>query len=112
MVWHAGLTQIDSNNLERVQKAAFSILLGKEYLSYENSLNTLGMNRLDDRRELLCAKFAKKAQKSDKFSAWFVRDEKVINTRSRPKNVKEVETRTTRFRKSALPYLTSILNKN
>ena len=99
VVWHAGLTQVDSTNLERVQKAAFSIILGKEYICYENALNKLGMKRLDDRRLLLCTKFAKKAEKSQKFSAWFVKDEKVVNTRSLPKNMKEVKTRTTRFRK-------------
>ena len=52
VVWHAGLTQVDITNLERVQKAAFSIILGKEYICYENALNKLGMKRLDDKRLL------------------------------------------------------------
>jgi hypothetical protein len=111
VVWHAGLTKIDSTNLERVQKSAFSIILGKEYKSYENSLNKLGMPTLHERREILCAKFAKKALKSEKFSTWFVRDRKEVNTRRKANTVREVDTRTTRFRKSALPFITSILNK-
>ena len=66
VVWHAGLTKIYSTNLERVQKSAFSIILGKEYKSYEYSLNKLGMPILHERREIRCAKFAKKALKSEK----------------------------------------------
>ena len=69
------------------------------------------MKTLHERRDILCGKFALKAFKSEKFNKWFVRDTKVVNTRRAPKTVKEVEARTTRFRKSALPYLTSILNK-
>ena len=41
-VWHAGLTQINSTDIERVQKSAFSIILGKHYSSYENALRILG----------------------------------------------------------------------
>ena len=43
VVWHAELTQVDSTNLERVQKAVFFIILGKKYVCYNNSLNILGI---------------------------------------------------------------------
>ena len=99
-------------NIERVQKAAFSVILGKDYISYENSLSVLGMKKLENRREALCAQFARKAPKSDKVSSWFVRDQKEVNTRRTEKTVKEVQTRTSRFRKSALPYIKTILNKS
>ena len=111
-VWHSGLTQINNTDIERVQKAAFSIILGKQYKSYENALLTLNMEKLNDRRESICLKFAQKSYKSEKFSSWFVPDYKAINTRRKLKNVKVVGTRTARFEKSALPYLTKIINKN
>ena len=34
VVWHAGLSQINSGDIERVQKAACSIILGKHYNSW------------------------------------------------------------------------------
>ena len=33
-VWHPGLTQNNSTDIERVQKSAFSIILGSQYKSY------------------------------------------------------------------------------
>ena len=111
-VWHAGLTQINSTDIEHVQKSAFSIILGKNYKSYENALRILGMEKLKDRRENICLKFAQKSLKSKKFSSWFVPDTKSVNTRRKLTKVKGVKTRTARFEKSALPFLSSILNKN
>ena len=110
VVWHSGLTQENEANIERVQKCALSIILGKNYMSYENALITLDLESLFSRREKLCLKFAKKALVSEKFSSWFVRDENVQNTRRKVKTVKPAATRTTRFQKSALPYMTTILN--
>ena len=111
-VWHPGLTQNNSTDIERVQKSAFSIILGSQYKNYHNALMTLKMEKLEDRREAICLKFAQKSFKSKKFSSWFVPDSKEINTRRELKMVKEVKTRTNRFKKSALPYMTGILNKN
>ena len=56
-------------------------------------------------------KFAQNAFRSEKFSKWFVPDQKVRNTRSKPRRAKIVNTRTARFRKSALPYMTNLINK-
>ena len=110
VVWHSGLTIENKANIERVQKSALAIILGKKYINYENALSTLNIERLCVRREKLCLKFAKKSLASEKFSSWFVRDENVQNTRRLVKTVKPALARTTRFGKSALPYLTTILN--
>ena len=111
VVWHAGLTTKNTSDIERVQKCALAIILGQKYLSYENALNFLGLNRLKIRRESLCLKFAEKALKSEKHKSWFVLDSNPNNTRRIVKKVKSVQCRTQRFLKSALPYLTSLLNK-
>ena len=110
VVWHAGLTQINTSDIERVQKSACAIILGKKYTNYQAALEYLGLDRLDSRREALSVKFAKKALKSQKYSSWFAADSNLPNTRRVLKNVKEAQCRTTRFKKSALPYLTHLLN--
>ena len=67
--------------------------------------------KLSTRREALCLKFAQKSLKNSKYMSWFVPDLKETNTRRIKYTVKEVQTRTKRFEKSALPYLTHLLNK-
>ena len=110
VVWHAGLTLENKATIERVQKSALAIILGKGYICYDNALSTLKLEKLCVRRDKLCLKFARKSLASKKYCTWFVPDEKIQNTRRKNKTVKPALTRTTRFQKSALPYLTSILN--
>ena len=66
-VWEPGLSQLEVRQIERVQKSAFSAILGDEYLSYENALSILNMKRLSKRRYDLCVKFAKKFSLHHKF---------------------------------------------
>ena len=110
VVWHAGLTQINTADIERVQKSACAIILGKQYEGYQAALSTLGLERLNVRRQNLSLKFAKKAFKSEKYASWFVKDTNDNNTRRKVKVVKEAQCRTRRLQKSAIPYLTSLLN--
>jgi hypothetical protein len=112
VVWHPGLTKINTTEIEQVQKSAFAIILGKDYNNYEHALQTLGRERLSQRRENLCLKFAMKSFKSEKFQSWFTVDSNPMNTRRKLKKVKEADTRTARFKKSALPYMTSLINKS
>ena len=65
-VWHSSLTQGNIDDLERVQKSAFKIILGNEYTSYEKSLVKLDMETLYIRREQLCLYFALKCLKNPK----------------------------------------------
>ena len=103
--WSPGLTVGDSNKIERVQKSAFAIILGKQYSSYRKALEQLQMETLVDRRVTLCQKFARKAYTSEKFTNWFSESESVLK-------LKEVNTRTARYWKSPLPYLTDLLNND
>ena len=68
-VWHPGLTQLEVRNLERVQKCAFSIILGQQYLNYKQAMTSLGCDSLNDRREKLCQSFAKLFNRSHQFVA-------------------------------------------
>ena len=109
VVWHPGLTKINTITIERVQKAAFSVTLGKDYINYENALQVLGMKKLSLRREQLCLKFEKKSLKSKKFNSWFSLDRKQVN-KNQNENGKTDQNHMW-FQKSALPYMTNLLSK-
>ena len=64
VVWHPGLTQNNTVDIERVQKSALAIILGKSYNSYENALKLLNIEKLTTRREKLCLNFARKSEKN------------------------------------------------
>ena len=111
-VWHPGLTQIERTNIERLQKTALAIIRGKNHTTYRDALIYFNMKTLDERRNELCLKFAKKALKSEKFCKWFSKNYNIVNTRCPKTSLREVYTRTSRYAKSPLPYLTKLLNKN
>ena len=101
--WSPGLKVSDSNQIERVQKSALAIILGDEYTKYSNALRILKLDTLVDRRDALCLKFAKKFFLSEKFSQLFCESDTGMK-------LAEVKTRTSRYWKSPLPYLTDLLN--
>ena len=119
-VWQPALTHHEEKQIERVQKCALAIVMGDKYNNYDEAREVLGIDRLSDRRKTLCENFARKAAKSDRFQNWFnqieYKDNKCsISTRSK-KNTKSplyhtIPTRTRRYKKSPLPYLTEMLNQ-
>ena len=114
-VWAAGLSQGQVAQIERVQKTVCAVILGNNYRGYENALNVLEISKLSERRKVLCFNFAKKAIKNDKYQHWFALNDQNqlgVQTRSDKTGLKTVETRTNRYRKSAIPYLTTLLNDN
>ena len=55
--WHSSLTKTNRNDIERVQKAAVKVIMGKLYTTYKNGLEYLKIDTLDKRREKLCLHF-------------------------------------------------------
>ena len=109
-VWHSGLTQKDSADIERVQKVAFQIILDDQYATYQAACVTLNTLPLEQRREHLCLTFATKNLKGE--NTFFTLDNNPINTRRKKNIVKEFKCRTARYEKSSLPYLAKLLNQN
>ena len=109
--WHPGLTNSDRNKIERVQKSALSIILGRTYKSYNKALKSLQLDSLFNRREKLCKKFSMKCIKNPKFTKWFKPNIKSAPTRGIPSKFCEVNARLERFEKSPINYLTKLLNK-
>ena len=106
--WNSGLTVKLSMELERVQKVAVSIILGKS-LPYEIALDYLGLEPLYVRREALCLKFAKKTVGS-RHSDIFNHNKLPYNTRRKEKFA-HPRCRTSRFFNSPVNYLTRLLNR-
>ena len=111
-VWTPALTKGQITQIERVQKTVCAVILGSRYSDYNSAIKTLDLKNLSDRRLELCKTFSKNCFKSEKYNTWFVkRNEHAINTRSKKNTLKQVTTRTTRYEKSPLPYMTALLNK-
>jgi hypothetical protein len=106
-VWNPAITKCEVSQIERVQKTACAIILGKQYESYMQALDCLKLESLEDRRVTLCKAFAFKSQKHEKFQNWFEYSEQPSLTTFEP-----VPCRTNRYKRSPLPYLTDLLNEN
>ena len=112
-VWTGGLTQDETNQIERVQKAAFAIILGSSYNCYTEALLTLDSESLETRRKFINLKFAKQSLKNDKFAHWFCNKPTNVHSMrmrsSKEKKILPVQARTVSFQKSPLAYLTQLL---
>ena len=108
--WQGGLSQAEKTDLERIQKSACHIILGHNYTSYSTALDSLELETLEYRRNLLSLKFALKSEKHKKFRFWFKRNEKRTNTRQPGLKYHRVKAFHTRFEKSPLSFLTNMLN--
>ena len=110
--WHGGINLDDQIDIERIQKSACHIILGDSYSSYKNALKTLCLDSLSVRRNGLCLKFAKKAEKHPKHSKWFKPNDNDVNTRQTKTKYKEVLAKHSRLQKSPLSFLTDMLHDN
>ena len=109
--FHGALTVQQSLDLEMLQKKAFAIILGPQYRNYDNALNILCQEKLNIRRLQLCEKFAIKCTKNPRHADLFEqRGSEFKNTRKKQKFI-EPKCTTTRYYKSAVPFLTRLLNK-
>ena len=109
-VWNSGITKENSIHIERVQKSALAVILGRDYSSYEEACATLDIETLSNRREQLCYSFALKSSKHIEYKHWFVKNQNHMNTRSQKPCFKPAQARTQRFQSSPIPYMTHLLN--
>jgi len=111
VVWHSSLTIKNRNDIERVQKVAVRIILGKNFRNYNDGLKILHLQNLNDRRENFCLKFAQKCLKNDKVKNMFPLKLNQMKKRKSEK-FKVKFSKTKRYRKSAIPYMVKLLNIN
>ena len=112
-IWHSSLTDDNANDLERVQKCALKIILKENYKNYQQALNLIELESLENRREFLCLKFAKKSLKNKKMKSVFIPNIKSheMNTRNQL-NFNINNANTTRLQNSPIIYMQRLLNED
>ena len=111
VVWSSSITQGEQIELERVQKVALRIILKDQYSHYVNALELTGLETLSMRREKLCLNFAKKCAKNPSTKDMFPLKQIKVNTR-KPEKYQVPFGRTDRFKNSAIPYMSRLLNNS
>ena len=110
-VWHSSLTLAQSRSLERCQRVAMAAIVGHWALSLTDQLQDLGLERLDYRRAQICKRFAHTTTTKSRHKDIFP-----VGASSHPRPGKasrqyvEPLARTAMYQKSAVPYLTRLLN--
>ena len=111
VVWHSSLTQDNSDDLERVQKAAVKIILGNKSESYEDTLIKVDLESLKERGASLTKNFANKCLKNQKAKKMFPMREKNHEMDVRSEEIFQVNfAKTERLKKSSIPTMQRILN--
>ena len=111
VVWNAGLTVQNEEDLERVQKSALKIILKKKYIDYNQACELLNIYTLISRRQMLFLSFAKKSVMNG--SMIFEKNEKlhIMETRNM-EYFKISHCNTERWKNSAIPQMQILLNQN
>ena len=111
-VFHSGLTKMQSNIFESIQKKSLRIILGEQYIGYEEACTLLLAEPLSDRRDTLCLTFVNRAVKNGLHTDIFSPASCSNVTRSDKCRLKEYTCNTKRFFNSPLVYLSRTFNKN
>ena len=110
-VWHSSLTVTDSNDIERVQKAAMRLIMGNRYQGYKEALKHMSLDSLKERREKMALRFIKKSLKQETFSKLFpLNNPNHLMRKRNPEKYAVNISKTERYRMSAVPYLQRLLN--
>ena len=109
-VFSGSLSKANIEDFEDVQKQAFKIILRGKYQNYDHSLKTLNENTLQERRNSISLKFAKKCTSHDKMKHLFKRMNN-SQTRSETKFI-EPMTNSARGFKGPINYLIRLINDN
>ena len=106
-LWTASLTKANIEDIEKVQKTSFKVIMGHNYSSYRRVLLFLEEVTLEERRMEMCKKYAKQQVKNPKMSMLF-RKSNSITRQAKP--YIEPMTRTKRAYDGCVPFLTRLLN--
>ena len=113
VIWSSGLTKSQINDLEKIQKVAFKIILEDSYLSYEVACTLLNVSALNFRRTQLCTTFALKLFSSPRCTEYFTPAHVVSKTRSKHHQlVEEKKCNTKRYFNAPHNFLARLVNLN
>ena len=112
-VWHPGLNNAQSKQIETVQNVCLQVIIGDAYQSSSSARKVLNLEKLNKRRNDLCHKFAQKSMDHPNHKKWFnISTQNNPNKRIKAPLLKPTFSRTVRFEKSPIPFLTSVINRN
>ena len=111
-VWHFGLTDAHTKELECIQKRACRIILGQQFVSYNQALGFLNLQQLNVRRESLLLGFAKGLDRILPDALTKTRGETCGRVLRNSDDRSEIFCRTKRFRNSCFPALCRLINEN
>ena len=112
-VWHSGLTEPDTKDIERIQKAAVRIFMRNKYQGYEEALKFLKLDSLKERRIKMALNFAKRSLKLEHFSKLLPKNgSKHMMSMRNPERFVVNSSNTERHRRSAVPFLQRLLNQD
>ena len=95
------MSKENEEDIERVQKSAFKIILKNKYMNYDNACQQLNLKKMKDRREELFEKFTMKNIKHEKFEMFFERKNQVRSLRKN-NEYKITHANTERFKHSTI----------
>ena len=95
------------------KKSAVKLIMEDKYRSYKKSIDELGMDSMDDRRQNLCLKFAQRCLKNEKAKKMFPLNEKIHGMETRNINKYKVQhANTDRLKNFAQIYMQNLLNEH
>ena len=110
-MWHSSLTKENRQDLERVQKAALRVIMKEDYDGYKNALKMARIESLEDSREMLSLKFAKKCLNNANYSKVFPLNKLNHGMSLRnPMKYAVKKANTERLKRSSIPYKQNLLN--
>ena len=110
-VWHSGITQKQSENIEKIQKRALRIIFGCQYSTYCDTLAQLGMITLQERRRMLCLNFIQKTlNNTDQFKNYLPQKPRNERLLRHSQKIPDFFCRTNRMKNSPLPFLIRLYN--
>ena len=87
------------------------MILKEDYDGYENALRMAKIESLEDRRQLMCLKFAKKCLNNDNYSKLFPQNKLNHGMSLRnPFKYAVKRANTERLKRSSIPYMQNLLN--
>ena len=111
VVWHPAITKGEQRDIERTQKVALRVILGQNYISYENSLQLTGLDTLTSRRKKISLNFAKKCVKNEKTQWMFPLNKRTCTMETRhPEKFKVIKEKIEKLTNSTIPYMQRLLN--